>query len=169
MVHGALAALLYSIDRHAVRHAKALQALDGGTVLSVGRDLRHAALLARGASAQSIILLTEELMAPRAHFCRAWARRVRLVPVGAKKRAEARKRGVSDDRIHFTAVSAKDEHIKRGVLADLFLDTPQCNAHTTGCDILWGGCPMVTCLGGKRERNSQLQRLRSRPFSTRFG
>ena len=79
MVHGALAALLYSIDRHAVRHAKALQALDGGTVLSVGRDLRHAALLARGASAQSIILLTEELMAPRAHFCRAWARRVRTL------------------------------------------------------------------------------------------
>ncbi|KAH8071879.1 protein N-acetylglucosaminyltransferase [Aureococcus anophagefferens] len=75
---------------------------------------------------------------------------LRFPPTGeANIRAEARKRGVSDDRIHFTAVSAKDEHIKRGVLADLFLDTPQCNAHTTGCDILWGGCPMVTCLGGK--------------------
>ena len=29
-------------------------------------------------------------------------------------------------------------------MADLFLDTPWCNAHTTGCDVLWGGCPMVT-------------------------
>lgn len=29
-------------------------------------------------------------------------------------------------------------------MADLFLDTPLCNAHTTGCDVLWGGCPMVT-------------------------
>lgn len=29
-------------------------------------------------------------------------------------------------------------------LADVFLDTPLCNAHTTGCDVLWGGCPMVT-------------------------
>jgi predicted O-linked N-acetylglucosamine transferase (SPINDLY family) len=26
----------------------------------------------------------------------------------------------------------------------VFLDTPLCNAHTTGCDVLWGGCPMVT-------------------------
>jgi Glycosyl transferase family 41 len=29
-------------------------------------------------------------------------------------------------------------------LADVFLDTPLCNAHTTGCDVLWGGCPIVT-------------------------
>lgn len=39
-------------------------------------------------------------------------------------------------------------------VADLFLDTPLCNAHTTGCDVLWGGCPMVSTLwawglGGK--------------------
>jgi protein O-GlcNAc transferase len=26
----------------------------------------------------------------------------------------------------------------------VFLDTPLCNAHTTGCDVLWAGCPMVT-------------------------
>ena len=26
----------------------------------------------------------------------------------------------------------------------MFLDTPLCNAHTTGCDVLWAGCPMVT-------------------------
>ena len=35
-------------------------------------------------------------------------------------------------------------HIRRSGIADVFLDTPLCNAHTTGCDVLWAGCPMVT-------------------------
>ena len=75
---------------------------------------------------------------------------LRFPPTGeANIRAEAAKRGIGPDRLHFTDVSTKDDHIRRGTLADLFLDTPQCNAHTTGCDILWGGCPMVTTLGGK--------------------
>lgn len=47
--------------------------------------------------------------------------------------------GIGPDRIIFTDVALKDEHIRRGYLVDLFLDTPVCNAHTTGCDILWGG------------------------------
>ncbi|CAK8542061.1 unnamed protein product [Lathyrus sativus] len=38
----------------------------------------------------------------------------------------------------------KSEHIRRSSLADLFLDTPLCNAHTTGTDILWASLPMVT-------------------------
>lgn len=59
-------------------------------------------------------------------------------------RAEAKARGVKGNRLVFTDVAPKDEHLKRGYLADLFLDTPECNAHTTGCDILWGGTPMLT-------------------------
>ena len=39
------------------------------------------------------------------------------------------------------------EHIQRGVCADVFLDTTACNGHTTGCDILWSGTPMITCPG----------------------
>uniref|UniRef100_A0A7S3JYI0 protein O-GlcNAc transferase n=1 Tax=Aureoumbra lagunensis TaxID=44058 RepID=A0A7S3JYI0_9STRA len=76
---------------------------------------------------------------------------LRFPPAGEENiRAEARKRGIDDKKqLHFTSISPKDEHIKRGALADLFLDTPQCNAHTTGCDILWGGCPMITILGNK--------------------
>ena len=31
--------------------------------------------------------------------------------------------------------------------ADLFLDTLYYNAHTTACDALWAGLPVVTCLG----------------------
>ncbi|KAL1367635.1 hypothetical protein HN51_021749 [Arachis hypogaea] len=38
----------------------------------------------------------------------------------------------------------KNEHIRRSALADLFLDTPLCNAHTTEIDILWAGLPMIT-------------------------
>lgn len=62
----------------------------------------------------------------------------------ANIRAEAKARGIRDSRLHFTDLAPKEEHLKRGYLADLFLDTPECNAHTTGCDILWGGTPMVT-------------------------
>ncbi|CAH0473103.1 unnamed protein product [Peronospora belbahrii] len=71
---------------------------------------------------------------------------LRFPPIAeANIRAEARARGVEDAiRLIFTDVAPKDEHLKRGYLADLFLDTPECNAHTTGCDILWGGTPMVT-------------------------
>jgi len=75
---------------------------------------------------------------------------LRFPPAGeANIRAEALARGVGPDRLHFTNVAPKDEHIKRGHLADLFLDTPCCNAHTTGCDILWSGTPMLTLSGKK--------------------
>ncbi|XP_010239774.1 probable UDP-N-acetylglucosamine--peptide N-acetylglucosaminyltransferase SEC isoform X2 [Brachypodium distachyon] len=59
-------------------------------------------------------------------------------------KAHAAARGVSPDQIIFTDVAVKHEHIRRSELADLFLDTPLCNAHTTGTDILWAGLPMIT-------------------------
>ncbi|OEL18475.1 putative UDP-N-acetylglucosamine--peptide N-acetylglucosaminyltransferase SEC [Dichanthelium oligosanthes] len=59
-------------------------------------------------------------------------------------RAYAAARGVRPDQIIFTDVAMKNEHIRRSQLADLFLDTPLCNAHTTGTDILWAGLPMIT-------------------------
>ena len=49
---------------------------------------------------------------------------------------EARKRGVREDQIVFSDVVNKAEHIKRGFLADLFLDTAVYNAHSTAFDIL---------------------------------
>ncbi|KAI9026139.1 glycosyl transferase family 41-domain-containing protein [Hyaloraphidium curvatum] len=48
------------------------------------------------------------------------------------------------DRILFTDVAPKHLHIQRGRVADIFLDTPECNAHTTAADILWSGTPLVT-------------------------
>ncbi|KAJ0015018.1 hypothetical protein Pint_20284 [Pistacia integerrima] len=59
-------------------------------------------------------------------------------------RAYAIAQGVQPDQIIFTDVAMKHEHIRRSALADLFLDTPLCNAHTTGTDILWAGLPMIT-------------------------
>lgn len=70
---------------------------------------------------------------------------LRFPPAGEMRiRREALARGVDPDRIVFTDVAPKPLHVARSGLADVFLDTPFCNAHTTGCDVLWGGCPMVT-------------------------
>jgi protein O-GlcNAc transferase len=59
-------------------------------------------------------------------------------------RAYAAAQGVHTNQIIFTDVAMKGEHIRRSSLADLFLDTPLCNAHTTGTDVLWAGLPIVT-------------------------
>ncbi len=47
-------------------------------------------------------------------------------------KAEAAALGIDPGRIIFTDVAAKPIHIRRSGLADVFLDTPLCNAHTTG-------------------------------------
>ena len=70
---------------------------------------------------------------------------LRFPPAGeARVLAEAAARGLAPGRIVFTDVAPKAAHIARAGQADVFLDTPACNAHTTGCDVLWGGCPVVT-------------------------
>ncbi|CEL57583.1 putative UDP-N-acetylglucosamine--peptide N-acetylglucosaminyltransferase SEC OS=Arabidopsis thaliana GN=SEC PE=2 SV=1 [Rhizoctonia solani AG-1 IB] len=47
-------------------------------------------------------------------------------------------------RIRFTDVAPKEVHIQRCRVADLFLDTIECNAHTVATDVLWGGTPIIT-------------------------
>ncbi|PVG04771.1 hypothetical protein CPB86DRAFT_16383 [Serendipita vermifera] len=47
-------------------------------------------------------------------------------------------------RVRFTDVARKDIHIRRCRVADLFLDTFQCNAHTIAADVLWTGTPILT-------------------------
>ena len=59
-------------------------------------------------------------------------------------RAAAAKEGVGAERIIFTEVADKAAYVGRSSLADLFLDTPMCNGHTTGCDLLWAGVPVLT-------------------------
>ena len=47
-------------------------------------------------------------------------------------------------RIIFTDVAPKSQHISRAQICDLFLDTPECNAHTTAADVLWSSSPLIT-------------------------
>ncbi|PQE13033.1 hypothetical protein CJF30_00002928 [Rutstroemia sp. NJR-2017a BBW] len=47
-------------------------------------------------------------------------------------------------RIWFTDVAQKHQHISRARVCDLFLDTPECNAHTTAADVLWSSTPLLT-------------------------
>jgi protein O-GlcNAc transferase len=55
--------------------------------------------------------------------------------------------GIGPGRILFSNVAAKEEHVRRGQLADVCLDTPLCNGHTTSMDVLWTGTPVVTLPG----------------------
>ena len=57
---------------------------------------------------------------------------------------EAKARGVDPSRIIFTPKVDKHLHINRCFLADLALDNAITNGHTTSCDLLWSGCPMIT-------------------------
>ena len=41
-------------------------------------------------------------------------------------------------------MAPKQQHISRARVCDLFLDTPECNAHTTAADILWSSTPLLT-------------------------
>jgi len=70
--------------------------------------------------------------------------------------------GLSPGKIIFSNVAAKEEHVRRGQLADVCLDTPLCNGHTTSMDVLWTGTPVVTLPGetlASRVAASQLTAL----------
>lgn len=56
-------------------------------------------------------------------------------------------RGVNEDRLIFAGGVPLEQHLARLKLADLFLDTFPCNAHTTASDALKAGLPIVTCPG----------------------
>ena len=62
-------------------------------------------------------------------------------------RKEAVKRGISPDRLIFAERVSSRDHLARHRLADLFLDTFNCNAHTTASDALRAGLPVLTKMG----------------------
>jgi len=68
----------------------------------------------------------------------------------AKKnlRLEAQGRGVDPERLVFAKKAPRfEDHLARHRLADLYLDTPLYNAHSTARDALWTGVPLITCSG----------------------
>ncbi|MBK7264317.1 MAG: glycosyltransferase [Rubrivivax sp.] len=60
---------------------------------------------------------------------------------------EATARGIEPGRIVWAPRKMPADHMARMQLADLFLDTWPCNAHTTASDALWAGVPVVTFTG----------------------
>jgi protein O-GlcNAc transferase len=62
----------------------------------------------------------------------------------ANIRAEAKAHGIGPERLIFSDVVPREEHLKRTYLADLCLDTPIFNGQTTATDALWGGTPILT-------------------------
>jgi predicted O-linked N-acetylglucosamine transferase (SPINDLY family) len=62
-------------------------------------------------------------------------------------RKEATKRGVDEGRLVFCKRVPVTEHLARYRVADLFLDTLPCNAHTTASEAMWLGLPVLTCMG----------------------
>jgi predicted O-linked N-acetylglucosamine transferase (SPINDLY family) len=60
---------------------------------------------------------------------------------------EAKKFGINEDRLVFAKYTTVEEHLNRIKLADLFIDTLPCNAHTTTSDALRMGLPVLTCIG----------------------
>lgn len=61
---------------------------------------------------------------------------------------EARANGIDPARLVFAErMALLSDHLARYCEADLFLDTTPYNAHTTACDALWAGLPVLTCVG----------------------
>ncbi|OJU03458.1 MAG: hypothetical protein BGN83_00050 [Rhizobium sp. 63-7] len=56
-------------------------------------------------------------------------------------------RGITRERIVFTASKPYAEHVARLQAADIGLDTFPCNGHTTTSDKLWAGLPVATKKG----------------------
>jgi predicted O-linked N-acetylglucosamine transferase (SPINDLY family) len=89
-----------------------------------------------------------------------WLRLLREVPgsvlwlssMGAEARdhlqREAGRCAIDPGRLVFAPrVAGIAEHLARLSCADLFLDTLPYNAHSTACDALWAGVPVITCAG----------------------
>lgn len=69
------------------------------------------------------------------------------VPAEKSLRLQAEVLGIDAERLVFAPRQPLASHLARHKLADLFLDTTPCNAHTTASDALWSGLPVLTCRG----------------------
>jgi predicted O-linked N-acetylglucosamine transferase (SPINDLY family) len=62
-------------------------------------------------------------------------------------RREMVRRGLDARRLQFSGARSNPDYLALYRVADLFLDTWPYNAHTTGSDALWAGCPLLTLRG----------------------
>jgi predicted O-linked N-acetylglucosamine transferase (SPINDLY family) len=74
-----------------------------------------------------------------------------LLASGERMKANLQRRaaraGVDPARLVFAEHVPQDAHIARLRCADLALDTLPYGSHTTGCDALWAGVPLLSCPG----------------------
>jgi predicted O-linked N-acetylglucosamine transferase (SPINDLY family) len=74
-----------------------------------------------------------------------------LLAPGARAKSNlqgfAARAGVDPARLFFAKHVPQEAHVARLRCADLALDTLPYGSHTTGCDALWAGVPMLTCPG----------------------
>ncbi len=68
-------------------------------------------------------------------------------PATRNLRAAAAARGIDPARLVMAGRVDHADHLGRHALADLFLDTLPYNAHTTACDALGAGLPVLTRIG----------------------
>ncbi|VVC45748.1 O-GlcNAc transferase, C-terminal,Tetratricopeptide repeat,Tetratricopeptide repeat [Cinara cedri] len=71
--------------------------------------------------------------------------------------------GFPPERIIFSDIIPKDEHLRRIQLADICLDTPLYNGHKSCLDALWAGTPIITLSGitfASRIATSQLTAMK---------
>jgi protein O-GlcNAc transferase len=68
-------------------------------------------------------------------------------PMVENLKREAEKHGIAPERLIFAPHLPAERHLARFALADLFLDTLPCNAHTTASEALWAGVPVLTLPG----------------------
>lgn len=61
--------------------------------------------------------------------------------------AAAQQHGIDPARLVFADSAPQEQHLARHHLADFFIDTFPCNAHTTASDALWMGLPVLTLQG----------------------
>jgi len=81
------------------------------------------------------------------HSCLWLLARTGSDPAIANLRREASTRGIDPQRVVFATYSPHADYLGLYRHADLFLDTFPYNAHTTGSDALWVGCPLLTITG----------------------
>lgn len=62
-------------------------------------------------------------------------------------RSAAKAQGIDPARLFFADKCDYSSHLARHELADVFLDTFYYNAHTTACEALWAGLPVLTLPG----------------------
>jgi len=147
----------YFVNDHAASFPEALEAAEGDALEARVAALRAAAGLPPRPAV--VYAMFNQLYKVDPATFATWMRVLTRVPTAvlwllqfpamgeAPLREAARAAGVDPRRLIFSPVAPKAAHIARGAAADLFLDTPVCNAHTTGTDILWGGVPVLTLPG----------------------